>query len=375
MKIGFVLDDSLDRPDGVQQYVLTLGKWLESKGHKIYYLVGETKRTDIAGVHSLGRTLRVKFNGNVVGTPLPVRKAKIVKLLDSLKLDVLHVQLPYSPVLAGRIVREVNERVVVVGTLHIYPNSKFEHGLNWLLAVVNKNTLARFDKITAVSLVAARASHLPNFKSIDVIPNPVDTQNFQNATHSKHEYRKIVFLGRLVPRKGCQQLLEAIVWLKNENKLLAGWKVEVGGTGPLLPKLKKYVAKNGLSNTVTFKGFVNETDKPSFLANADIAVYPSSGGESFGIVLIEAMAAKTMVLAGNNPGYAGVMGINSSELFNTKSGSELGILLAGFMSSASRRKAVVAKQAELVKAYDIEVVGEQIQMLYTKTLHSRNKMG
>lgn len=374
MKVGFVLDDSLDRPDGVQQYVLTLGNWLTKNNHEVYYLVGQTNRTDIAGVHSLGRNLRVRFNGNVVGTPLPVSKAKISKLLDSLKLDVLHVQLPYSPVLAGRVIKAADKSIAVVGTLHIYPNSSFEHGLNRLLAAVNKKTLARFDQIVAVSNVAASASHIANSKDIPVIPNPIDLVRFQKAKQTKIS-NKIVFLGRLVPRKGCLLLLQTVVDLKNSGKWTEGWTVELGGTGPLLTSLEAFVAKNNLKNIVSFKGFINETDKPNFLGSAEIAVFPSSGGESFGIVLLEAMAAKTMVLAGDNPGYACVIGSKSPELFATSNSNELCSLLADTMSSTSLRQKVATKQSDLVKSYDIEVVGQDIEAVYTKALHSRNKMG
>ena len=74
MKIGFVLDDTLDSTDGVQQYVLTLGKWLKDQGHDVHYLVGATKRRDIPGVHSLSRNMSVRFNGNRMSMP---RRSKI----------------------------------------------------------------------------------------------------------------------------------------------------------------------------------------------------------------------------------------------------------------------------------------------------------
>ena len=64
LKIGLVIDDGLDNPDGVQQYVLSVGSWLESAGHTVYYLAGQTKRLDIAHLYSLSRNIRVDFNGN-----------------------------------------------------------------------------------------------------------------------------------------------------------------------------------------------------------------------------------------------------------------------------------------------------------------------
>ena len=69
--IGYLLDDTLDKPDGVQQYVLAVGEYFRAKGHDVHYLVADTHRTDIKNVHSLGRFVSLKFNGNSVRTPLP----------------------------------------------------------------------------------------------------------------------------------------------------------------------------------------------------------------------------------------------------------------------------------------------------------------
>src|SRR4051812_41321546 len=103
LKIGFVLDDSLDKPDGVQQYVLSMGEWLRSQGHDIHYLVSTTTRSDLSNVHNLGRFVTVRFNGNAMGTPLPASGRKIKRLLRDEQFDVLHVQLPYSPFLAHKV--------------------------------------------------------------------------------------------------------------------------------------------------------------------------------------------------------------------------------------------------------------------------------
>src|ERR1039458_8447904 len=104
LKVGFVLDDSLDKTDGVQQYILSLGSWLKQQGHDVHYLVGETVRTDIPNVHSLSRNINARFNSNRMSTPLPASPARIRKLLEDVQFDVLHVQIPYSPFLAQQII-------------------------------------------------------------------------------------------------------------------------------------------------------------------------------------------------------------------------------------------------------------------------------
>jgi len=76
-KIAFVFDDSLDQPNGVQQYVLTVGRYLAEQGHSVHYIVGETKRTDLPNLHSMGRNIKVRFNQNRMSIPLPVSRKRI----------------------------------------------------------------------------------------------------------------------------------------------------------------------------------------------------------------------------------------------------------------------------------------------------------
>jgi phosphatidylinositol alpha-mannosyltransferase len=81
LKVGLVLDDSLDSTDGVQQYVLTVGAWLTSQGHEVHYLVGKTTRTDLPNIHSLSRNIRVRYNGNRLSIPLPASKRRLRQVL------------------------------------------------------------------------------------------------------------------------------------------------------------------------------------------------------------------------------------------------------------------------------------------------------
>ena len=104
MKIGFVLDDTLDTADGVQQYVLLVGGWLKRQGHDVHYLVGHSTRKDVDNIHSLARNVRVSFNKNRLSVPLPASTRAIKNLLKAEKFDVLHIQMPFSPFLAGKII-------------------------------------------------------------------------------------------------------------------------------------------------------------------------------------------------------------------------------------------------------------------------------
>src|SRR3972149_1396007 len=105
LSIGFLYDDTLDSTDGVAQYVKTLGAWLSGQGHKVCYLVGQTQLKDWAGgkVYSLARNQKISFNGNILSISLLSRKGQIRKVLGQEELDILHVQVPYSPFMAKRV--------------------------------------------------------------------------------------------------------------------------------------------------------------------------------------------------------------------------------------------------------------------------------
>ncbi|HSW79270.1 MAG TPA: glycosyltransferase family 4 protein [Candidatus Saccharimonadales bacterium] len=376
MKIGLVLDDTLDTPDGVQQYVLAIGTWLSSQGHDVHYLVGATTRTDIGNVHSLSRNFKVRFNGNRLSIPLPTSKNKLKLFLDEQNFDVLHIQMPYSPMLAQRIIKQAPEHTAIVGTFHVLPYSKMVHAANRALAVSLRPTLKMFDTIFTVSSAAQDfARKVYNIDS-DVLPNVIDEARFRSAKPIE-KFRDgnvtIVFLGRLVPRKGCLILLKAVNNIK-KNYNLPEFKVNIGGKGPLMQKLKEFSAQHQLDDFVTFEGFISEDDKPNFLASADIAVFPSSGGESFGIVLLEAMAAgHAAVLAGDNPGYRSVMGAQPDLLFPALNDEILAKKLANFITDASTRKNIVNWQSDYVRQFDVNIVGIKLVNEYKASCDKRNK--
>src|SRR3954462_8834258 len=104
LKVGLVLDTSLDAEDGVQQYVLSIGRWLAGQGHEVHYLAGETRRRDLPNLHSLARNVTVRFNGNVTTIPLPASRRKLRRFLRRHGFDVLHVQTPHSPFMSQKLI-------------------------------------------------------------------------------------------------------------------------------------------------------------------------------------------------------------------------------------------------------------------------------
>jgi phosphatidylinositol alpha-mannosyltransferase len=370
MKIGLVLDDTLDKPDGVQQHVLTVGKWLADQGHEVHYLVANTERKDLANVHSLGRFINVRYNRNTVRTPLPASRNRIRALLRAENFDVLHVQLPYSPFLAKQVIRYAAANTTIIGTFHILPASRMHGYSNQLLRVILGRSIKRFDKIVAVSEPAVHFARKAYGIQASYLPNPIDVSSFRSGKRiAKFGARKlnIVFLGRLVSRKGIIELIEAYNALPDD--LAKQTRLIICGKGPL--KVRAASLANP-SRDVHFTGYVAEKDKPDYLASADIAVFPSTGGESFGIVLVEAMAAGAkVVIGGNNPGYRSILGAQPYLLFNPRDQQNFVEHLSMFITDSKLREKMYAWQQETVGQYDISVVGPHLLSIYENALKAR----
>jgi phosphatidylinositol alpha-mannosyltransferase len=373
LKIGFVFDDSLDKPDGVQQYVLILGRWLSEQGHDVHYLVGETKRDDLPNIYSLTKNVKVRFNQNRMAIPLPARLKPIRDVLKREDFDVLHVQVPYSPALAARIIKSAHPRTAVVGTFHIAPHSGLVSLGNRALGIWVKSTLKRFDAMLATS-EPARQFALRTFKvDSQVAGLPLKLDAFMGAKPFERYADKtnVVFLGRLVERKGCQYLLQAIGYAQKHLAWPKDAQVIVCGGGPLEPKLRAYAKEHKLKD-VEFTSYITEEDKPRFVASADVAVYPSTGGESFGVVLLEAMAAaRGMVLGGDNPGYASVMAPRPESLFDPKDTKAFAEKLVAVLQDPAARKQARDWQTKYVRRFSVDAVGANTVACYEQALHNR----
>ncbi len=376
LKIGIVLDTSLDPPDGVQQYVVAIGEWLRGQGHDVHYLVGETKHRDLPNVHSLSRNITVRFNGNRTTIPLPTSRRKLRRLLSDEKFDILHVQTPHSPFMAQRLVLAAGPQTAIVGTFHIAAYSWLNRVGNKLLGYWLRPSLKRFYRIVSVSSAAADFARQTFGIDTPVVPNAFDYQRFHDAKPFPRYRDKtvtILFFNRLVPRKGCGVLLEAARQLAVDPKM-PPFRVVICGKGPEAGSLKSFIKKHGLENIVEMTGFISEADKPHYYASADISVFPSSAGESFGIVLLEAMASgRAAVLAGDNPGYRSVMAPRPELLFPPTDTNGLAQLLSSYIRNPKLRHMAADWGEQYTKDFDVAVVGKQLEELYGEALRDRRK--
>jgi phosphatidylinositol alpha-mannosyltransferase len=219
----------------------------------------------------------------------------------------------------------------------------------------------------AVSEPAADFAQQCGIQIREIIPNMVGATYFgPTSPRSSNSKPQIVFLGRLVERKGAMHLLEAVKLLRQQG--VSNFAVRIGGDGPLRAKLENFVDQNELRRVVTFDGYIDESKKVAYLSKADIAVFPALGGESFGIVLIEAMAAGSrVVLGGNNPGYAAVLA-HSDVLFDPLDSSDLARAMNHYLHNKKAIDHVRARQRKQVQSFGVDVVGRRIEKWYKNVL-------
>jgi phosphatidylinositol alpha-mannosyltransferase len=305
--------------------------------------------------------------------PFLSSKKKIKNVLKTEKFDVLHVMTPFNPLMGQRVVMAASSEALV-SQFHMVGGTWLINNGGRLLAMIQRNALKRFQVYLGVS--SATQEYARQYFGIDltISPNAVDIAPFkagENRDFLRGERATVVFLGRLVERKGAQHLLTATRHLRQHGKL-DGVRINICGDGDLRPELEQYVITHGLSENVHFFGFIKEDEKADFLASSDLAVFPSTGGEAFGIVLIEAMATGAcVVLGGDNSGYRTVLGERPDQIVNPYDTDTFAATLESFIASREKRKQAIAWQDQTVKQYDIEVVGADVENFYYQALQRK----
>lgn len=372
LRITFSYDGSLHPYSGVSNYVLTLGEYLTSRGHQVSYMVADS-HIDNPDVRAVARTVFLPANGSRSGESLPASRQILADTLEELAPDVLHSQLPFNPMASGRGLQYLRPETARIGTFHSLPETTVSKLAVRGIAQLTKGRIAQFDRTFSASEALQNQVARAYGVTPTLLPLPVDVAKLEAGTKlSEFNDDKVnmVFLGGLEPRKGCHHLLGALSLLDTDTR--NHMRLLVGGDGPMKPKLERFIVDNTLQDTVEFLGNVSPEDKPNLFATSNIAVFPAVHGESFGLVLAEAMAATSgVVIGGNNAGYSYALGHQKEALFNPTDYAETAEFLKSLMKSDVLRHKIKASQKQLVKDYDIKVIGPVIEDAYTQASDSK----
>lgn len=289
VRIGLVCPYSLSVPGGVQGQVLGLARVLRRLGHETRVLAPCDGPPPETFVTPLGDSIPTAANGSMAPlAPDPSCALRTMRALRDEDFDVLHLHEPVAP--GPTQTSLLMHPAPIVGTFHAAGASASYRWLNpitrWLAGKIEVRCAVSADAI------ALAQRHLGG--SYELVFNGIEIERFASATPIKAESPAIFFCGRHEPRKGLAVLLEAMA------QLPAGVRLWVASDGPDTAALQARFAGDP---RIEWLGRITDAEKAARLRGASVFCAPSLGGESFGVVLLEGMAARTPVVASDLPGY------------------------------------------------------------------------
>lgn len=361
MRVGLVCPYAWEVPGGVQAHIRDLAETLLRQGHDVSVIAPADDDSPLPGyVVPAGRGVPVPYNGSVARVAFgPLSNARVRRWLREGLFDVLHVHEPASPSLS--ILACWAASGPLVATFHTSTlRSRALHAAHSAL----QPALEKISGRIAVSEDARRTlvEHLGG--DAVLIPNGVAVARFAAARPLDGwpgEGGVLGFLGRFEePRKGFGVLLEAYAVLAAQRPRL---RLLVAGPGD--PDEALAPLPPGLRERVTMLGLVSEQDKARMLRSCDVYVAPNTGGESFGIILTEAMAAGTPVVASDLDAFDRVLdGGRAGVLFPTGDAAALAAAVAGLLDDGVRRAALSDRARARVRRFDWESVAREVVAVY-----------
>ncbi|MBU0976635.1 MAG: glycosyltransferase family 4 protein [Patescibacteria group bacterium] len=370
MKIGFVLDTTLDSDAGVQQVFKGLGRFLLKSGYDIRFLVPPSKdEGEFKGkIIVFGKQIIIKGNANTIPTVIGSGSSEIKKVLAKEKFDLIHVSAPFSPFLGGRVLKYAD--CPIVSTYMIYGANFLFRFFARFLRIPLREAYSKIDTFIASSDAAKDEAEEVIPGNYTVIPHGVSLETFstKNVPLEKFDDDKInIFtVGRFEKRKGVSYLIRAFAKVKADFDNV---RLIVAGDGPLRDDLHSLVKELKLAD-VHFEGYIPEKLKPRYFATADICVFPAVKGECFGIVLIESMASGKPTIAFANEGYRYVLRNIPELLVENRSVAQLRAKILTLIEDEKLRRKLGALCMKEAKNYSWENIGGQIINVYKKLLSS-----
>lgn len=360
MRVVIVSPYDLDVPGGVQSHVLHLAAELRRGGDHVRVVAPGTRSRGEERI-AVGAAVNVPFNDSVAPISLrPRTAARTRQAIREFEPEVVHVHEPGVPWVS--LAASLQGTAPTVGTFHAWSERDRAYRLARPLL---RRVAAALDARVAVSEAACRyhaAALGLREHDFTVIPNAVDVARFAEAEPIRGQQAPtLLFVGRLERRKGLEQLVRAVILLKAHRPDL---RLLVVGEGPERERCQELVPAR-LRSDVVFLGRVDQADLPRFYTSADVFVSPALGGESFGIVLIEAMAAGTPVVASDIPGYRSVLrdGVHGL-LVRPDDPRALADAIDTLLDHPARREAMGRDARRYVQAFDWRAVTGRLREVY-----------
>jgi len=369
LRIGIVCPYSWDVPGGVQNHIRDLAEFLINNGHYVEVLAPATESEDLPEyVVSAGRAVSIPYNGAVARVLFGVvANSRVRTWINDGNFDLLHLHEPAIPSLS--LLACWAAEGAMVGTFHAAAKyQKAIVAIGPILEPVIEKLSARIAVSESARLTLT--AHLET--DAIVIPNGIYADNYRDGSpRSEWQGNTIGFLGRFEEdRKGLPVLLDALPII---SRFIPDVRVLIAGPGDSEEVLEKVNPQ--LRNRVEFLGKISEEDKADFLASVSLYIAPNTGGESFGIILAEAMAGGAAVVASDIPAFVDVLGNGEfGALFESENSESLAKVVIDLLRDKNKREELAKSGAVHAQRFDWSQVGEQIFEVYELAMVSGQKV-
>ncbi len=366
-RIAIVCPYGWDTPGGVQSHVRDLAEYLIAQGHYVSVLAPVINDEDIPDyVTSAGRPISIPYNGAVARILFgPLAFARVKQWIGSGDFDLLHLHEPAIPSIS--LLACWASEGPLVGTFHAASTKqKIAFAITPFIEPVIEKLTARI----AVSEAARETLQIHLDTDAVVVPNGIYAKKFSDA-HSDQRWsgNTIGFIGRFEEsRKGLSILIAAlpaiIEKIPDVRVLVAG----PGNPAAVLEEMEPH-----LRQRFTFLGRISEEDKANFMSSVSIYVAPNTGGESFGIILAEALAGGASVLASDIPAFDSLLGHGKyGSLFQSENPEDLAKRAIELFNSPELRRTIARAGREYAQSFDWDVVAERIYDVYEMAMVGHN---
>lgn len=375
MKIGLVCPYNVALGGGVQEVVFALQRHLSQRGHSVKIITARPRRlghVDTSNIIFLGGAIDVRWPNH---TTAPLSSGISMEAIDQMvadeQFDILHFHEPWVPALSRQIL--ARSRSVNIATFHAkVPETIINRTLARVVTPYLRTVLSDLHGLTAVSEAAAEYVSSLTDRPITLIPNGIELERYAfRGRDAAGSPKTILFVGRLEARKGVRFLLQAYHLLSQDEEDV---RLIIAGNGPERKKLEALVAALNIPN-VAFTGYVTDDEKRTLLAEADLFCSPALYGESFGIVLLEAMATGIVSVAGNNSGYEGLLQeLGAVSLVNPKDITEFARRMKLLLTEPKLRSLWQSWAQGYVQQFAYDRVVDQYEQLYKAALDAHTEM-
>ncbi len=378
MKIALVSPYDFAYPGGVVHHISALERYFTRMGHEVRIIAPASRAVTNIGDRfiPIGKPRPIPTSGSIARITISLRLASRIKeVLGEENFDIIHLHEPFMPMLCSAVLRFSD--TVSVGTFHAC-RGRPSYNFGWpITPVLLRRRARKLDGRIAVSRPALDFAREYISGYYEVIPNGIDLEHFSPDVSPIEEFGdgklNLLFVGRLEKRKGLNYLLKAY---KQVHEEVPNSRLIIVGPGTRLRrKYEKQVRRDKLEDVV-FVGYASYDELPRYYKTADIFCAPATGRESFGIVLLEAMALGKPVVASNIEGYANVVtdGVDG-ELVPPRDVGALARTLISLMADEPLRREMGVRGRAKAMDYGWGQIAQKVLNYYTRVLDESPRQG